>query len=224
MYSLEVIRKNIKHIYFRVDPEKKKIRVSVPFHVDPETINSVISSKSDWLHRQINSAVTVKIQTPKQYVTGDLLLFKGREYVLHVNHHGSRSKVLVKGDNRICLTVRPNQDAGGREKIVTNWYRKQLKQSIGKIIIRWQPFIGVTVNEFGVKKMRTRWGSCNIRDRRIWLNFVLIKFAEPFLEYVVVHEMVHLLERRHSVRFKGFMDQFIPDWRSLKREMDMFRL
>ena len=219
-----MIRKNIKHIYLRVDPEKKKIRVSAPIDVDQETIDQAISSKSKWVERQIENAKSVKSEPRKQYVTGDLLLFKGKAYVLHVNYHGRRATVNVEGNHRICLTVKPGQGRDGRKKAITNWFRTQLKQSINEIIVRWQPVVGVSVNEFRVRKMRTRWGSCNIRDRRIWLNLALVKLAEPFLEYVVVHEMVHLLERRHNDRFMGFMDQFIPGWRSLKKEMDMYRL
>lgn len=135
-----------------------------------------------------------------------------------------RPKVFIAGDNRIELYVKPGSDILDREKIITAWYRHELKQSIAGFIDKWQSVMGVTVNEYNVRKMKTRWGSCNINARRIWLNLALIQLAAPFLEYVVVHEMAHLLERKHNARFNGFMDKFIPDWRNLKKEMNRFQL
>lgn len=196
----------------------------MPVHLAPEVLNDVISSKSDWLKLQIKRAVAIKPEPEKKYVTGEIFLFKGEKYFLVVNHQGPRSTVFIGGDNRICMTVKADSDVSQRKKILNHWYRNELKYAIAKTIAKWQPVVGVTVNEFGVRKMRTRWGSCNIQAGRIWLNFALIKFAEPFLEYVIVHEMVHLLERHHNDRFKRFMDQFIPDWRGLKKDLDLFQL
>ena len=223
-YSFEIVQKKIKHIYFRVYPSKEKIIVSAPIHLDSETLNKAILSKKDWLIEQIKKPSAVKPGSIKTYTTGEELLFKGKVYSLYVNHQNTRSKVCIIGDHCIDLFVKPGSDVYEREKIITGWYRKELKRSIGKVIAKWQPVMGVIVNEFGVRKMKTRWGSCNINARRIWLNFALIKIADPFLEYVIVHEMVHLLERKHNARFKGFMDQFIPDWRKLKKELDLFSL
>jgi len=172
-YSFEIVKKKIKHIYFRVYPAKEKIVVSAPVHLDSETLHKAILSKSAWLNKQISKGKNIKPITVKTVTTGEKVLFK---------------------------------------------------ESIGRHIARWQPVMGVKVNEYGVRKMKTRWGSCNINAGRIWLNFALIKLTDPFLEYVIVHEMVHLLERKHNTRFKGFMDQFIPDWRKLKKELDLFSL
>ena len=109
-------------------------------------------------------------------------------------------------------------------KIIIAFYRKELKRSIGIYVAKWQPLMGVIVNEFNVRIMKTRWGSCNTNAKRIWLNLALVKCADCFIEYVVVHEMVHLLERNHNTRFKGFMDKFIPDWKRLKKELNQFSL
>jgi predicted metal-dependent hydrolase len=220
-YSFEIVRKKIKNIYFRVYPSKEKIVVSAPVHLDPETLNSAILSKSNWLYNQVKKGASVKPDPVKTYTTGEKVLFKGKRYSLYVDHQDTRSKVFITGDDRINLVINHGSDVEDREKIITGWYKKQLKRSIAELVAKWQPVIGVTVNEFNVRKMKTRWGSCNINAARIWLNLALVKFEEPFLEYVIVHEMVHLLERKHNARFKEFMNQFIPGWRKLKKELDL---
>ena len=111
-----------------------------------------------------------------------------------------------------------------RESLLDGWCREEIKKSIPPILEKWQPLIGVKIRQFGVRKMKTRWGSCNINAARIWLNLKLIHLPLEFLEYVTVHEMVHLLERGHNARFKEFMDKFIPDWRNLKKELGKFSL
>ncbi|MCP3873862.1 MAG: M48 family metallopeptidase [Desulfobacteraceae bacterium] len=219
-YSLEIVRKKIKHIYFRVYPSKQKVVVSAPIQVDVKTLDKMIASKKDWILKQIKKGMLKKPDRIQTYTTDDKLLFKGKEYFLQLYYKNTRSKVCISSDNRIHLYIRPHSDINTREKVISTWYRRELKKSITEYIAKWQPIMGVKVNEFGVRKMKTRWGSCNINAKRIWLNFTLIKFAEPYLEYVIVHEMVHLLERKHNNRFKSFMDQFIPDWRNLKQKLD----
>ena len=223
-YSFEIVKKKIKHIYFRVYPAKEKIIVSAPIHLDSEKLNKAILSKSEWLNNQVNKGAVAESKPVKTYTTGEEFLFKGKVYSLYVFHRNAQSKVRINSGSRIDLVVKPGSNVCEREKIIADWYRKELKQSIGRHIARWQPEMGVMVNEYGVRRMKTRWGSCNINAGRIWLNFALIKLADPFLEYVIVHEMVHLLERKHNARFKGFMDQFIPDWKRLKKELDLFSL
>ncbi|MEX0608622.1 MAG: SprT-like domain-containing protein [Balneolaceae bacterium] len=107
-----------------------------------------------------------------------------------------------------------------RATVLEEWYRAEIKKEISKLISKWEDPMGVSVKEFGVKRMKTRWGTCNIRDRRIWLNLELAKKSPDCLEYVVVHEMVHLLERLHNKRFHNFMDQFFPEWRQIKKKLN----
>jgi len=223
-YSFEVIKKKIKNIYFRVYPSKGKIIVSAPFSIDSETLNKAILSKSDWLNKQVKKAAIAKPEPIKTYITGEKLLFKGEIYSLYVDYRHTGPRVAKTFDKVIHLKVKPGTDFPQREKIIISWYRKELKRSIGMYIDKWQPRIGVTVNEFNVRKMKTRWGSCNVNAKRIWLNLALIKCAEKFLEYVIVHEMIHLLERKHNARFKSLMDRFIPDWKRLKKELNRFSL
>jgi hypothetical protein len=222
-FSFEIKRKKIKHIYFRVYLSEKKIIVSAPVQIDHETLNRVILSRTDWLKDQIKKKKVALPELVHTYATGEELMFKGGIYPLYVNK-GVRPRVFIAPDKTIHLVVKPGSDVSQREKIVIAWYREKLKQSIGLYVDKWQPIMGVVVNEFNVKKMKTRWGSCNINAQRIWLNLALIKLDPCFLEYVVVHEMVHLLEKNHNARFKRFMDQFIPDWKRLKKQLDGFLL
>lgn len=224
-YTLEIVKKKIKNIYFRIYPSKEKIVVSAPVHLDPQTLNNAILSKKIWILKQIKNGITASKPEPaKTYTTGEDIWFKGKIFCLRVNHLTLHSKVLVSDNHNIDLFIKPKASIQDRERIINTWYRKELKKSISVFVDRWQDILGVQVNEFGVRKMKTRWGSCNINAKRIWLNLALIKLSPHFLEYVVVHEMVHLLERKHNARFKGFMDQFIPDWRMHKKELDQFNL
>ena len=221
-YSFEIVKKKIKNIYFRVYPSKRKIIVSAPVSIDPDTLNKAILSKSDWLNKQVQNDAVEALESAKTYTTGETLRFKGKIYSLFVNYRKTRPKVFISPDNVLHLTVKPETGFHGREKVMSVWYRNELKRSMGIYIEKWQPRMGVTVNEFNVRKMKTRWGSCNINVKRIWLNLALIKLADPLIEYVVVHEMAHLLESNHNARFKGFMDQFIPEWKKLKKELSRF--
>ena len=223
-YSFEVIKKKINNIYFRIYPSKGKIIISAPVSIDLETLNKAILSKSDWLNGQVKKSSIAEPVSIKTYTTGEALLFKGKIYSLNVSYQNSRSKAFITFDNRIQLVVKPGTTVFQREKILIAFYRKELKRSIGIYVAKWQPLMGVIVNEFNVRIMKTRWGSCNINAKRIWLNLALVKCVDSFIEYVVVHEMVHLLERNHNARFKGFMDKFIPDWKRLKKELNQLGL
>ncbi|MDD1609357.1 MAG: M48 family metallopeptidase [Methylococcaceae bacterium] len=133
-------------------------------------------------------------------------------------------KVTLRHNTHLDLYVPHNSQLEKREQVLIAWYRQALKAKIPELIHKWQPIIGVTVRDWGVKRMKTKWGTCNINAARIWLNLELIKKPEHCLEYVVVHEMVHLLERHHNARFTAYMDQFLPHWRSHKHELNQIVL
>ena len=135
---------------------------------------------------------------------------------LNVIHHQAPPRIEVGDDQTLDLYVREGSDRARRECVLLEWYRGQLKAQIPPIIAQWEPVLGVQVSAWGVKRMRTRWGSCNIKARRIWLNLELAKRPISSLEYVIVHEMVHFLERLHNDRFFGYMDRFMPGWRQVR--------
>nr|NJM04694.1 M48 family metallopeptidase [Desulfobacula sp.] len=160
----------------------------------------------------------------KTYTTGEEFLFKGRAFPLKVIEQDQGKPACIFQEDHIRLMVKPGSTPFDRQGLIDGWCRKEMQQALPLVIDKWEPLIGVKVCRFGVRKMKTRWGSCNTHAARIWLNLSLVHLPPRFLEYVTVHEMVHLLERGHNARFKGFMDRFIPDWRNLKKELKSYRL
>ncbi len=224
-FHVEIIYKRIKNIYFRIYPSKKNIVVSAPIHLDPETLNRAILSKKDWILRQVDKQQTVRPSLPeKTYATGEDFLFQGKLYPLKVVEQDRKRSACIFREDHIQLIVKTGSTFFDRQRLIDGWCRKEIQKAVPPILEKWEPLIGVKIRQFGVRKMKTRWGSCNITSARIWLNLSLIHLPPRFLEYVTVHEMVHLLERGHNARFKGFMDQFIPDWRDLKKELGRFSL
>ena len=223
-FHVEIVQKRIKNIYFRVYPLKKTILVSAPAHLDSETLNQAILSKKDWILRQVNKRAARQPSPEKAYTTGENFLFQGKAYPLSVLEQEQGKSACIFRDDHIQLIVKPGSTLFDRQNLIDGWCRKEIQRAVHPILEKWEPLIGVKIHQFGIRKMKTRWGSCNITAARIWLNLSLIHLPPRFLEYVTVHEMVHLLERGHNARFKGFMDRFIPDWRDLKKELGRFNL
>ncbi len=213
--DVQVVRKKIKNLNLAVYPPDGRVRLSVPQHVSDETIQSLIISKFDWI-KQKQRVCRAKAPVEYRYETGEMHLVFGQPCRLTVIERSGKHRVMHDAAGSLQLFVRPETTQFARAKCLDAWYREQLRQRIGELLKLWQPVIGKEVAEFGIKKMKTRWGTCNIHKRRIWLNLELAKKPLACLEYVVVHEMVHLLERNHTRRFHRLMDQFLPDWRQSK--------
>jgi predicted metal-dependent hydrolase len=173
-----------------------------------------------WIKRQQSKFVVQERQSPREFVSGESHYFQGSHYLLNVIYQPGTPQVILRNKKYIDLIVRPGSTTAQREQVLENWYRQQLKEMIPPLIAKWEEIIGVKVNEWGVKQMKTKWGTCNIRAKRIWLNLALIKKPEHCLEYVVVHELVHLLERLHNDKFTGYMSKFMPQWRLYKEELN----
>lgn len=217
---IEVVRKKIKNFHLRVYPPRGEVRVSAPLHVSKKSLESVILARMEWIQQQ--QARLSQIAAPlitSQFKTGDVHYYQGRPYVLNVIECAGRAKVVLR-ENFLDLYIRAGADADKRQALLNHWYRQQLALRIPELIAKWQPVIGVTVADWGIKAMKTRWGTCNIGDRRIWLALALAQKPAHCLEYVVVHEMVHLLERTHNHRFQAFMTRFLPDWPKIKQELN----
>jgi len=211
--KVDVVRKDIKNLHLGVYPPEGRVRVAAPLRVNDEAIRLAVISKLPWIKRQQNRFLSQERQSEREYVYRENHYFFGQRYLLNVIEHVGQSRVEIQNKTRIDLYVPPGSDPLKREQVLLAWYRRELKALIPSLIKKWEEIIGVTVEDWGVKKMKTKWGSCNINERRIWLNLELAKKPVECLEYVVVHEMVHLLERNHSDRFKQMMDQFMPQWR-----------
>jgi predicted metal-dependent hydrolase len=217
--QVDVLRKNVKNLNLRVYPAKKQVRISVPRRISDNEVVRFIEAKMPWIHKHLANYKKKPKRPALKFISGEKHLVWGQELELHVIEKNKPPQVFIK-DQILFLQIRPGADKAKRASVLKEWYRAELKQVIPKMIENWEPQMGVEVAEFGVKKMKTRWGTCNIRARRVWLNLELAKKRPELLEYVVIHEMVHLLERLHSKRFYGFMSKFLPDWKALKNELN----
>ena len=210
---VDVVRKDIKNLHLAVYPPDGRVRVAVPLLTDDEAVRLAVVDKLGWIKRQQKHFAQQPRQSQREMVTGESHYVWGHRYLLEVIRHAGPNHVQVCGSSTLELYVRPDADAGRRRRILAEWYREQLKTQVPELIAKWEPMIGVEVNDWGVRKMKTKWGSCSIGARRIWLNLELAKKPAACLEYIVVHEMVHLLERRHNERFVALMEHFMPQWR-----------
>lgn len=218
--AVEVVRKNIKHLYVGVYPPGGRVRVSAPLRIDNDEIRLAIITRLRWIRKKQAQFEHQERQSAREYVAGESLYFEGQRYRLDVIEQNSPPAVLPLNNSKIVLSVRPGADRVKREQVFYRWYRSQLRDRLPALIDKWEKKIGVRVNEVRIRKMKTRWGTCNMRARRIWLNVELMKKPASCLEYVVVHELVHLIERKHNNRFRELMDKHMPQWRNHRDQLN----
>ncbi|MEK6743834.1 MAG: SprT family zinc-dependent metalloprotease [Nitrospirota bacterium] len=218
--AVDVVRKNIKNLHLAVYPPNGRVRVAVPFRMNDDAVRLAIISKLAWIKRHQTKFAGQERQSAREFVTGESHYFQGRRYRLNVVDHSGAPKVIINSNTAIDLLVREGSDKLKRQRVLTEWYRRKLKEQIPELIDKWQPVLNVSVDDWGVKQMKTKWGTCNIKVHRIWLNLELVKKPVHCLEYIIVHEMLHLLERNHNDRFKLLMDKFMPQWRSYREELN----
>ncbi len=217
---VDVVRKDIKNLHLAVYPPNGRVRVSVPLRVDDEAVRLAVISRMAWIKRHQAKFEGQERQSAREYVSGESHYFQGRRYLLNVVYHDAPPKVILRNKTTLDLFVRTGSDAAKRKRVLVAWYRQQLTEMIPPLITKWEAIMGVKVAEWGVKRMKTRWGSCNIKAHRIWVNLALIKKPVHCLEYIIVHEMAHLLERLHNDRFTEHMDRFMPQWRFFREELN----
>lgn len=219
--EVDVVRKDIKNLHLAVYPPDGRVRVAVPLHIDDDAVRLAVISKIPWIKKQRTKFVQQERQTKRQYISGESHYFQGRRYLLDVVYTDEMLPgIRIRNKKKIELTVRPDTEARKRGDMIIRWYRQYLKGEIPPLIDKWETLIGVQVNEWRVRQMKTKWGSCNIEEGRIWLNLELAKKPVECLEYIIVHEMVHLLERHHNDRFTDYMNQFLPNWRIIRDELN----
>lgn len=220
--DVELVRKNIKNIHLSVYPPDGRVRLAVPEKIDDEAARMFIVSKLPWIRKQRKKFRLQDRQGEKEFVSGESHFFLGRKYLLNLIETRKKQHAEINNNQYIDLYVRPGSSKEKKEKILEEWYRENLKRMVSEYIIKWEKVMGVTVNEFGIKRMKTRWGTCNVQAKRIWINLELAKKNPRCIEYIVVHEMVHLLERYHNDIFKAYMNKFLPNWKSIKDELNGF--
>lgn len=216
--GVEVVRKDIKNLHLGVYPPSGRVRVAAPLVVSDEAVRLAVIDKLGWIKRQRAQFARQPRQSEREMVNGESHYFLGRRYLLRVHEQDGPAHVALRGVASMHLFVRPGASVERREAVLLDWHRASLRVAIADLLAHWQPKLSVHVTNWGIKKMKTKWGSCNVGARRIWLNLELAKKPVQCLEYIVVHELVHLLERNHTERFTALMDRYLPDWRA-RREV-----
>lgn len=211
---VDVQRKPIRHFYIRVVPPTGAVRVSAPRYATDEAIRQLLAERQQWVRHQQAQIAERQAAYPvtPPAITGSKHLFEGRELTLVINSGPGPVTMQTEGQS-LFLQVPSGTSVQGCQQALERMYREALKARLPALIAAWEPVMGVAVAEYRIRKMKRLWGSCNTRARRIWLNLDLIRRAPMCLEFVLVHEMTHLLERGHNARFYRLMDQFMPDWR-----------
>jgi len=216
---VDVVLKDIRNIHLSVHPPAGRVRLSAPIGMDIDTLRLYAISRLGWIKKQQRKLRGQERETPREYLNRESHYLWGKRYLLKIVEREAPSAVEVQ-HSAILLYVRASSAFEKKQSLLDEWYRRQLKVAIPDLIEVWEKRIGVRVNEFGIKKMKTKWGTCNPDARRIWVNLELSKKPKECLEYIVVHEMVHLLENHHNERFMALMDDMLPKWRSLRDDLN----
>ena len=221
--SVDVVLKDIQNVHLSVYPPTGRVRISAPSHMSMDTIRVFAISKLDWIKKHQKALEKQARETPRDFVDRESHFVWGKRYLLQVVERNAAPSVTLKG-SKMTLAVRSEAVTGKRHAILEGWYRELLKLAIPELIAKWEPRLGVVVERFYVQRMKTKWGSCNPEKRSIRLNTELARKPRECLEYLVVHEMAHLIERKHNTRFIALMDRFLPHWRTLRDELNAFPL
>ena len=218
--SVDVVHKDIKNLHVGVYPPKGRVRIAAPLRLADDAVRLAVISRLGWIRRKQAEFERQVRQSQREFVTGESHFFNGRRYRLDVIEGPGPAAVCLRNNTVLALLVRPGADRTKRETVLDRWYRNQLRGRLPTLLAKWEPKVGERIAEVRIRKMRTLWGSCNVEARRIWINLELAKKPASCLEYVLVHEMVHLIERGHNERFRDLMDRLMPQWRLHRDELN----
>ncbi len=221
---IDVVRKDIKNLHLAVYPPLGRVRIAAPKKMDNDAIRLFVISKLPWIKKHKIKFKEQVRQLPREYVSGESHYFQGKRYLLNVIYAEGINRVSLRNKTYIDLFLDKDSSLEQRHQLMTEWYRNQMKVQMLPIIRKWQKKIGLSADEYRIKQMKTKWGSCSINSKRIWLNLELIKKPQHCMEYIIVHELVHFLERRHNDRFIAYMDKFMPQWHIYRDELNCFAL
>lgn len=213
--AVDVVLKDIKNVHLSVYPPTGRVRISAPKRMNIDTIRVFAISKLDWIKRQQRKLRDQERESPREYLDRESHYLWGKRYLLQVSEEDSSPSIEIK-HHKMILRVRPGTSCDTKEAIVARWYREQIKAVVPDMVSKWEKIIGVNVDRIYVRKMKTKWGSCNPEKRNIRLNTDLAKKPKQCLEYILVHELTHLRERAHNDRFAALMTRYMPQWREYR--------
>lgn len=218
--SVDVQRKDIKNLHVGVYPPAGRVRVAAPLRLDDEAVRLAVISRLGWIRRQQAAFTQQDRQSQRELVSGESHYFRGRRYRLEVIERPGPASVSIRNNTVLSMQMSPGLDADVRADLLDRWYRNQLRAAIPGLLDKWLPKLGVPAPEVRIRKLKTLWGSCNAEAGRIWLNLELIKKPPTCLEFILVHELAHLIERHHNERFLAIMDRAMPTWRASREELN----
>lgn len=216
---IQICKKNIKHMHLYVKPPNGKVSVSAPENMSDDAIERFVRTKFGWIKLQVNKFETQPRQTEREYVSGETLYVWGKQYFLQVEFGTSKNSLVLSG-NKAILTVRKESTTNQRENFIKEWYRNILKGEVERLLPKWENLTGLKCDDWQIKNMKTRWGTCSTDKRKIWLNLQLAKKTPECLEYIILHELLHLVERNHNTHFLSLMDKYMPYWKEIKRKLN----
>ncbi|WP_434246957.1 M48 family metallopeptidase [Aliarcobacter cryaerophilus] len=218
--GLEIVieRKDIKNLHIGVYPPNGKIRVATPLKLNDESVRLAVISRLSWIKKQQQSFLNQPRQTKREMVSGESHYLFGKRYLLDIKYENVKH-IIVKKHTKLELFVKENTSKENRLKVLEKYYREKLSLELDNLILKWEDIIGVKINSWQIQKMKTKWGSCNIEKKKLIFNLELAKVPLDCIEYIVVHEIIHLLERHHNDNFKSILDKHINDWQSRKEKL-----
>jgi len=217
---VETVKKDIKNIHIGVYPPNGRVRIATPLNTTDESLRLLIISKNHWIKKQQAKFTAQERQTRREFVSGETHYLFGKKYLLNVSTIKDKPKIEIKRNKFLDLYI--SKDAGYKlkEKAFEEFYRLELKKQMIPLIKKWETKIGITVKELKIRKMKTKWGTCNPKAKRIRLNLELAKKPLHCIEYVLVHEMIHFLAKGHNNKFKELISSYLPQWEQYKNELN----
>lgn len=217
--DVDVIYKNIKNLHIAVYPPLGRVRVAAPQRLDDDAIRLAVIQRLPWIKRQREQLKAAPRQTQREMVTGESHYVWGLRRRLKVVERPGRTHFEIDGERLVLYTSAETSNERRRESL-NRWYRQQLHEALPPLIAKWESLLGVQVPKWSIRRMKTKWGSCNRETRHIWFNLQLAHKHPDCLEYILVHEMTHYFERNHGKNFMNLMDRWMPDWRARRDSLN----
>lgn len=217
--EVELSQKEIKNVHLRVHPPLGKVTLSAPEDMNKELLRVYVSSKLGWIRRQRKKIISQKREPDYLYITNESHYFFGKRYLLKVSESENKSQVFLH-HNHVELVVPFDCTAEYKRNLLYKWYRKELRTYLSYTVDKYVKIIDVSPKSFGIRKVKTKWGSCNDSAKSIWFNIELVKKPKECVDYIVVHELVHLKERRHNKNFIMLMNKYLPNWQVRKKTLN----
>jgi len=214
---VEVNKKNIKNMLLYVKPPDGKVSVSAPLAMSNEEIERFVNNRIDWIKEKKNKFNAHFRQSKREYVSGETLYVWGKQYCLQIMY-GKRYS-LALSDDKAIFTVKKESTVAQREKFIREWYREQLKEEVTRLLPKWEKITGLKCNTWQTKNMKTRWGTCKPKAKKIWFSLRLAQKNPECLEYIILHELMHFLEKNHGDRFKSLLFKYMPTWKKIRSKL-----